>query len=240
MALSRCSPASRAISRASQSTTTESRNPIGASMRSRAPFRRAPQLPMAKSPNGWATKRWRVRSARPWAKIRRQSSYPAIACWPPAAKPAVSLLQAAWSPSCACSPSKARSRAGRRCLSVCLWKRAAAASRTRRTHVNPIHMKWGRQSGPRGYHHGNLKEALVRAALELIAEKGPAGFTFADAARSAGVSPAAPYRHFRDRDELLADVARRGFEQFAEALAKAWDEGRPDVMSAFDRLGKAY
>ena len=101
-------------------------------------------------------------------------------------------------------------------------------------------MKWGRRSAPRGYHHGNLKEALVRAALELIAEKGPAGFTFADAARSAGVSPAAPYRHFRDRDELLADVARRGFEQFAAALAKAWDEGKPDVMSAFDRLGKAY
>jgi AcrR family transcriptional regulator len=101
-------------------------------------------------------------------------------------------------------------------------------------------MKWGRRSEPRGYHHGNLKEALVRAALELIAEKGPAGFTFADAARSAGVSPAAPYRHFRDRDELLTDVARRGFEQFAEALAKAWDEGRPDVMSAFDRLGRGY
>ena len=107
-------------------------------------------------------------------------------------------------------------------------------------------MKWGKGGGPgpgqgpRGYHHGNLKEALVRAALELIAEKGPAGFTFADAARWAGVSPAAPYRHFRDRDELLADVARRGFEQFSEGLAKAWDDGKPDVMSAFDRLGKSY
>jgi AcrR family transcriptional regulator len=95
-------------------------------------------------------------------------------------------------------------------------------------------------AGPRGYHHGNLKEALVRAALALIAEKGPAGFTFADAARWAGVSPAAPYRHFRDRDELIADVARRGFEQFAAALVKAWDEGRPDAMKAFDRLGRAY
>ena len=101
-------------------------------------------------------------------------------------------------------------------------------------------MRWGRRSEPRGYHHGNLKEALVRAALELIAEKGPAGFTFADAARFAGVSPAAPYRHFRDRDALLADVARRGFEEFTSALAKAWDDGRPDVMSAFGRLGKAY
>lgn len=98
----------------------------------------------------------------------------------------------------------------------------------------------GGPTGPRGYHHGNLKEALVRAALELIAEKGPAGFTFADAARWAGVSPAAPYRHFRDRDELLADVARRGFELFGAALTKAWDEGRPELMAAFDRLGRAY
>ena len=98
----------------------------------------------------------------------------------------------------------------------------------------------GGPTGPRGYHHGNLKEALVRAALELIAEKGPAGFTFADAARWAGVSPAAPYRHFRDRDELIADVARRGFELFGAALAKAWDEGRPELMKAFDRLGRAY
>jgi AcrR family transcriptional regulator len=99
-------------------------------------------------------------------------------------------------------------------------------------------MTWGKRE--RGYHHGNLKEALVRAALELIAEKGPAGFTFADAARWAGVSPAAPYRHYRDRDALLADVARRGFVAFADALTRAWDEGRPDTFAAFDRLGSAY
>jgi AcrR family transcriptional regulator len=104
-------------------------------------------------------------------------------------------------------------------------------------------MSWskdGGRSGPRGYHHGNLKEALLRAALELIAKKGPAGFTFAEAARWAGVSPAAPYRHFRDRDELISSVALRGFQQFEAALAKAWDDGRPDPMAAFDRLGKAY
>jgi AcrR family transcriptional regulator len=104
-------------------------------------------------------------------------------------------------------------------------------------------MSWSRQggrSGPRGYHHGNLKEALIRAALELIAKKGPAGFTFAEAARWAGVSPAAPYRHFRDRDELLVDVARRGFDQFEVALARAWDDGRPDAFAAFDHVGKAY
>jgi AcrR family transcriptional regulator len=104
-------------------------------------------------------------------------------------------------------------------------------------------MSWSKQggrSGPRGYHHGNLKEALIRAALELIAQKGAAGFTFAEAARWAGVSPAAPYRHFRDRDELLIDVARRGFDQFEITLARAWDAGRPDAFTAFDRIGKAY
>jgi len=101
-------------------------------------------------------------------------------------------------------------------------------------------MSWSRRDGPRSYHHGNLKEALINAALELIAKKGPAGFTFAEAARWAGVSPAAPYRHFRDRDELLADVARRGFEQFAGALERAWDGGKPEPFAAFERLGKAY
>lgn len=102
-------------------------------------------------------------------------------------------------------------------------------------------MAWNKQGGgPRGYHHGNLKEDLIRAALDLIAKRGPAGFTFAEAARWAGVSPAAPYRHFRDRDELLTDVARRGFELFATALGTAWNDGKPDASAAFDRLGKAY
>ena len=103
-------------------------------------------------------------------------------------------------------------------------------------------MNWSKQDdgGPRGYHHGNLREALIRAALELIAQKGTAGFTFADAARWAGVSPAAPYRHFRDRDDLLANVALRGFEQFEVALAQAWDDGRPDPFAALHRMGRAY
>jgi AcrR family transcriptional regulator len=101
-------------------------------------------------------------------------------------------------------------------------------------------MSWHKGRGERGYHHGNLKEALVRAALELIAEKGPFGFTFADAARWAGVSPAAPYRHYSDRDELMADVAWRGFELFEQALRKAWDEGKPEPLKAFERLGSAY
>jgi AcrR family transcriptional regulator len=78
-------------------------------------------------------------------------------------------------------------------------------------------MSWRKDQArsERGYHHGNLKEALLQAALDLIAKKGAAGFTFADAARLAGVSPAAPYRHFRDRDELLSSIAQRGLSHAA-------------------------
>src|SRR5580704_16748829 len=105
-----------------------------------------------------------------------------------------------------------------------------------------IDMRWS-GTGPgqrRGYHHGNLREALIEAALDLIARKGPAGFTFAEAARSAGVSSAAPYRHFRDREALIADVARRGFELFEAHLEKAWNDGKPEPFKAFENVGRAY
>lgn len=92
----------------------------------------------------------------------------------------------------------------------------------------------------RGYHHGNLREALVAAALRLIGEKGPGGFTFAEAARAAGVSPAAPYRHFRDRDALMADIAKRGYEALTAALSAAWKEGAPSTREALARTGRAY
>ena len=94
--------------------------------------------------------------------------------------------------------------------------------------------------GRRGYHHGNLREALIQAALSLIGEKGPAGFTIAEAARSAGVSPAAPYRHFRDREELMGDVARLGFERFAADLDTAWHGGNPSPLEALQNTGRAY
>ena len=100
----------------------------------------------------------------------------------------------------------------------------------------------GRSGGLRksGYHHGNLKEALVSAARVLILEKGPHGFSLIEAARLAGVSPAAPYRHFKDREALLAEVARRGYAKFSDKLEKAWGGGEPDRVTAFRRLGHAY
>lgn len=101
---------------------------------------------------------------------------------------------------------------------------------------------WGSwdKSEKRGYHHGRLKEALVEAARSLVARHGPAGFTLAEAAKLVGVTPAAPYRHFSDRDELMGEVARQGFENFRGRLIAAWDEGRPDPAEALKRMGRAY
>ena len=64
---------------------------------------------------------------------------------------------------------------------------------------------------PRSYHHGNLRQALVDAAVAIIGEEGAAGFQLRAVARRAGVSPAAPYRHFRDKDDLLDAVSRLAF-----------------------------
>lgn len=95
-------------------------------------------------------------------------------------------------------------------------------------------------AGRRGYHHGRLKDALLEAARSLVAERGPSGFTLAEAAKRVGVTAAAPYRHFSDRAALMGELARRGFEQFGEALQRAWDDGRPDPITALRRMGEAY
>jgi AcrR family transcriptional regulator len=92
----------------------------------------------------------------------------------------------------------------------------------------------------KSYHHGNLREALVAATLRLIEERGPLGFTLAEAARVAGVSAAAPYRHFRGRDELVEEVARQGYVMFADRLERAWNDGRPSALSAFMAMGRTY
>ncbi len=73
------------------------------------------------------------------------------------------------------------------------------------------------------YHHGDLRPALVDAAIDVIAERGVRGFSLAEASRRLGVTTAAPYRHFADRDELLATVAVRALSVFAAMLADAAD-----------------
>jgi len=98
---------------------------------------------------------------------------------------------------------------------------------------------WRGPSDRQGYHHGNLKEALIEAAQRFIAERGIGGFTLADAAKLVGVTPAALYRHFRGREALVAEVAFRGFGQLAERLGRALQsDGTP--LERFTRMGEAY
>ncbi len=92
----------------------------------------------------------------------------------------------------------------------------------------------------RGYHHGNLRQALVDAALTLIADQGPKGFTLSEAAKTADVTPAAVYRHFTGRDELIAEVARQGYDIFAALMEFAFNEGKPTALAAFEATGRAY
>ncbi|MCF6272987.1 MAG: TetR/AcrR family transcriptional regulator [Rhodobacteraceae bacterium] len=90
------------------------------------------------------------------------------------------------------------------------------------------------------YHHGNLRQALVEATLKLITERGPQGFTLAEAARQAGVSAAAPYRHFKGRNELIAEIARQGYILFGDLLEHAYNGGKPTPISALSKVGRAY
>ncbi len=92
----------------------------------------------------------------------------------------------------------------------------------------------------RGYHHGNLRQALVEAALELIANQGPTGFTLSEAAKAADVTPAAVYRHFAGRDDLIAEVARQGYDIFAALMEFAYNNGQPTALAAFEATGRAY
>jgi AcrR family transcriptional regulator len=91
---------------------------------------------------------------------------------------------------------------------------------------------------PKPYHHGNLQEVLLESAISLIAEVGPAGFTLREVARRAGVSHNAPYRHFRDKDELLGRVAAQGYKELAKAMTEAAARHAP--LDGLKQAGLAY
>ncbi len=92
----------------------------------------------------------------------------------------------------------------------------------------------------RGYHHGNLRQALIKGCLTLIEKRGPTGFTLSEAAREAGVTPAAVYRHFEGREDLIAAAAQEGYALFAEQLMVAYGDGSPSALAAFEATGRAY
>ena len=90
----------------------------------------------------------------------------------------------------------------------------------------------------RRYHHGDLGAALIAAADDVLADKGVSGFSLREAARRAGVSPAAPAHHFKDTRGLLTAVAARGFQQLTEKLIQAAETASPD--DRLQELGSAY
>ena len=92
----------------------------------------------------------------------------------------------------------------------------------------------------RGYHHGNLREALIKGCLTLIEKRGPTGFTLSEAAREAGVTPAAVYRHFEGREDLIAAAALQGYEMFGDLMEHAYGDGQPSALTAFEATGRAY
>jgi AcrR family transcriptional regulator len=89
------------------------------------------------------------------------------------------------------------------------------------------------------YHHGNLREALLGAAIRLIAEVGPTAFTLREVARRAGVSHNAPYRHFRDRDDLMAAVAAQGYRELTQAMREA-ATSNSDALEQLKSAGLGY
>src|SRR5215218_10931897 len=99
-------------------------------------------------------------------------------------------------------------------------------------------MSEAKSAESRPYHHGDLRRALVDAARRLLEAEGPTALSLRAVAREAGVSPAAPYHHFKDKAELLDAVAQEGWDMLEHAMAeaKAKAEGRAQLTS----LGIAY
>lgn len=96
------------------------------------------------------------------------------------------------------------------------------------------------------YHHGHLREALVEAAIALAAEHGPAGVGLRAVTRQVGVSPNAAYRHFADRDALIAEVAQRAMRGLTEAMDRRQQEvpvegdPRQRAVERLEAIGRGY
>lgn len=92
----------------------------------------------------------------------------------------------------------------------------------------------------RPYHHGDLRRAVIETAMAMLAEGGGWQFTLREVARRAGVSHAAPYKHFADKGALLAEIALIGFERLRDALAVARSQSGSDIGAEFETMAGAY
>jgi len=91
-----------------------------------------------------------------------------------------------------------------------------------------------------GYHHGNLREALLDRAAQVIAEQGVEAISLRALARDLGVSHAAPSRHFADRRALLCELAKQGFRRSADAMAAGAEQAGDDPVARYRALGRSY
>jgi AcrR family transcriptional regulator len=92
----------------------------------------------------------------------------------------------------------------------------------------------------RNYHHGDLRNALIEAGRVILAEEGSAGLELRKVARRAGVSHAAPYRHFADKQALLAAIAEDGFRELLNRLQTAHDQAEINTLAQLTAIGQAY
>lgn len=92
----------------------------------------------------------------------------------------------------------------------------------------------------KSYHHGNLRESLIEAAIEIIAERGRSEFTLRELAKRLGVTHAATYHHFKDKDDLLSTVAERGYKEMGEYLEEVSEKGDQNPIMKMRRMGAAY
>ncbi len=100
-------------------------------------------------------------------------------------------------------------------------------------------MRESQAAETRPYHHGDLSRALVDAARRLLEAEGPSALSLRAVAREAGVSPAAPYHHFKDKGELLTAVAGEGWMLLDEAIVAA-KKAAPSIHEAMTEIGVAY
>jgi len=90
------------------------------------------------------------------------------------------------------------------------------------------------------YHHGDLKQTLLNTALKLMKEKGSNSWTLREVARNSGVTHNAPYRHFKDKRALLAELAKLGFGNFNAALREASEKNQKVGFEKLKAIGTAY
>lgn len=97
-----------------------------------------------------------------------------------------------------------------------------------------------KSSKPEAYHHGDLKLTLIDTAIKMLKTRAPAEISLRELAREAGVSQAAPYRHFKNKEELLAAIMTQGFELKTKYMKQSMEENKSDILKMYYGCGLSY